>query len=82
MKIDPKFSMILNIIFMVLAQFATANWWDDLVGAKLAGIIVGVMVTVVTAGNVVLHAYSSDTPGPAAPPVPPVVGQVTPPVAM
>lgn len=66
MSIDPKVAMILNIICLVLSVAASASWWGDLLGSHTAGMIQGILGTIVTAGNVVLHAYSSNVPGPAA----------------
>jgi len=64
--IDPKVSMYLNIVGLVVGVLSMAGWWGDLFGDHRAAIITGVMTTAVTAINVVLHAYSSPQPGPAA----------------
>jgi hypothetical protein len=65
MQIDPKVSMYLNIGSLILSVFAMAGWWGDLVGNHLAATITGIMFTTVSAANVVLHAYSPPTAGPA-----------------
>jgi hypothetical protein len=66
MQIDPKISMILNIVALVLSVLATASWWGDLIGQHTAAVVTGIMSTVVAAINVVLSAYSSANKGPLA----------------
>jgi hypothetical protein len=57
--------MWLNIVALILSVFAMAGWWADLLGPKTAGTVTGIMTTLVSAMNVVLHAYSPAQPGPA-----------------
>lgn len=66
MQLDPKISMALNILALVLSVFAMAGWWDDILGAKTAATVTGIMTTLVSAMNVVLHAYTPAVAGPAA----------------
>lgn len=67
MQLDPKISMGLNILALVLSVFAMAGWWSDLLGPKTAATVTGVMTTLVSAMNVILHAYTPPTAGPAVP---------------
>lgn len=64
MAIDPKLAMYLNIAALVLSVFAAASWWGDLISPHTAATLTGIMNTVVSATNVVLHAYSSRDSGP------------------
>ena len=62
--IDPATSLWINVAALVLSAFATAVWWVDLIGAHAAVIVTGVMNTVVSALNLVLHGLSSSDKGP------------------
>ncbi len=69
MQVSATVSMWLNIAYLVLAAIGTgALSLGGVVDAQqatqivaLAGLLAGVL-------NIVLHAYSGSTPGPAAPP--------------
>ena len=69
--LSPKISMILNIAALVLSAYSQASWWTELVGTHIGGIITSSLGTAVIAMNLVLHAYSAPTPGPAVAPAKP-----------
>lgn len=64
MQLDPKTSMILNIVLFALQSLAGATWMSGFLPAQYAALIMGLVGWATTVLNFVLHAYSPAQPGP------------------
>ena len=62
---DPKLSIILNIIYQVLTGVTTATLSE--LGVADAVHTFAILQTIAGVLNIVLHAYSTAMPGPLAP---------------
>jgi FtsH-binding integral membrane protein len=84
MELDPKISMIINIVLAVLGVLAGAGaYWTSMFGAGRGQAIVGtigLVLAIVAAINATLHGYSSAQAGPMVSdngvslPIPPPMG--------
>jgi hypothetical protein len=66
MQLDPKVSMILNIVLFALQSLAGATWLSGTLDPHHAGLIMGILGWITTVLNFVLHAYSPPQAGPLA----------------
>lgn len=78
MEISPKVAIWINVVLAILTAVSTgALSFSGLVSSGTATQIVALSGVAVTVLNLVMHSYASSTPGPAAPPDPPVVVAAT-----
>lgn len=78
MQLSPKVAIWLNVILVLLTAISTGTLsFSGVVSPATATQIVAYAGVAVTVLNLVLHAYTNSTPGPLAPPDPPVVKAAT-----
>lgn len=74
MEISPKLAIWINVVVALLTLVASGGLsLSGIVSPTTAGQIVTGAGTALAVINAVMHAYSSSTPGPLAPPDAPVV---------